>query len=81
VRRIARVVRAIGREIAAALRLEADLTSHVSPQDVARRHIRGELGRDSPDPGQRSTVVERLPGWVVIVVVAAIVIAVVIFTG
>ena len=53
IRGIGRVLRAFGREIAAALKFQADVESHVSPQDVARRYQRGELGRDAPAPEQK----------------------------
>lgn len=49
IRGIGRALRAFGREISAALRFQADVESHISPQDVARRRIRGELGRDAPE--------------------------------
>jgi hypothetical protein len=78
IRGIGRIGGAIGREIAAALRLEADLSSHVSPQDVARRHIRGELGRDAPEAEPGSSGLDRVPGWIVLMVVGAIVITVVV---
>lgn len=62
IRGIGRLLRAFGREIAAALKFQADVESHISPQDVARRHQRGELGRDAPAPEPKDRDVSETAG-------------------
>jgi hypothetical protein len=79
IRAIGRIGRAVGRELVAALRLEADLASQVSPTDAARRHLRRELGRDGAEAGTRYTFFDRVPGWIVLMVAGAIVLAAVLW--
>ena len=53
IRAVGRVLRAMGREIAATARLVAEAESHVSPRDVGRRAARGGAGRDPLDDTRR----------------------------
>jgi hypothetical protein len=53
IRAAGRILRAIGREIAAGVRFYAEGESGPTPQDIARRVARGEIGRDPVDDTRR----------------------------